>query len=679
MWMDSRTAFLIFIAAIVSIAVVLFQYFFKNKEKSKLNILLSVLRFVTLFVALLLLINPKLVKDDFYLEKSKLLVLVDNSSSIAEYVGVDRTKNYVRQLLGNTDLIERFDILPFAFGNALHGMDSMTFTEENTNIERALRQAIELNRTENTVITLLSDGNQTYGNDYQYTALGSQVEVLPIVLGDTTTYEDFVVSRVNLNKYAFLGNRFPVEATISYQGDSDRSTDIQIILNGTRVHRETIDFSKTSKSKTITTLIAANSVGVKSVLVEVGSFENEKNTVNNQKERVIEVIDEKTNIILVSSMLHPDIGALKKAVEANEQRSLKLVKPNSTTRVFDEADIVILYQPTPNFGPMVKNLATRAIPTFTITGTKTDFRFLNEINSDRFSVVDGYPEQEVFGKINNGFTPFDISQLNIDGYPPLLSNAGPVTLNGKADFLMNQQIKGVDMASPLVALWNENQTKHLALFGENIWQWRAQSFRDGGSFVNFDAFMGKLMVYLSQSGKRDRLELDYEKVYDGAFGARLRASYFDETFIFEANANLLLRLKSEKGATQEIPMIVRGNYFEATLDNLPSGLYDFTVKETNSNIMKSGSFKILEFEAEKQFLSSDYERLTRLAENHDGETYLPSEIDSLLDKLNTKNNYVPVQKNRQKVVSFIDFRVLLGVMAISLALEWLIRKYNGLL
>ena len=126
-------------------------------------------------------------------------------------------------------------------------------------------------------------------------------------------------------------------------------------------------------------------------------------------------------------------------------------------------------------------------------------------------------------------------------------------------------------------------------------------------------------------------------------------------------------------------MIIRGNYFEAILDNFSAGTYDFTVLETNSNIAKSGSFKILHFEAEKQFLSSDYDRLSRLAENNNGSVFFPSKIDSLLQKLNAEDRYVPIQKNRQKIVSFIDFRIILVVMALSLALEWLIRKYNGLL
>ncbi|WP_343486374.1 vWA domain-containing protein [Allomuricauda sp. d1] len=678
--MDTKTVLLIILAAIVSIAVVLFQYFYGNKRSGRFRIALSFLRFVAIFSGLLLLINPKFVKNNFYVEKLKLLVLVDNSSSMGEADKAEKVQQHARELANNSTINGRFDVFQYGFDTDFRPLDSLTLSGKGTNINRALQKAVELNGNSDAVAVLFSDGNQTVGNDYQFFKTPISMQLNTVVLGDTTKYQDLAVRRVTLNKYAFLGNRFPIEATINYQGNQSISTSVRVLLNGTQVHRENLTFSKNQNGKTVSALVTAQSVGVKSVEVTVGQLQNERNTANNSKETAIEVIDEKSRIALISDFLHPDIGALKKSIEANEQRSVAIVNPRLDTNFFDDIDVAILYQPTSSFDKAYQEIQARAISTITITGTKTDLNFVNRKNENRFSLETGYPEQEVFGVTNQVFPHFDISGFDSNGFPPLLSDAGPLTFVSEADVLMNMKIKGAVMESPLMAIWNGQQTKNVVLFGENIWQWRAQSFRDQGNFEQFDNFMGKLLVYLSQSGKRERLQLDYEKVYEGVGRARIRASFFDKTYVLDDSANLVLRVKNEEtGALNEIPMLYKSGYHEAVLENLPDGSYSFTVTETKENISKSGTFKILEFDAEKQLYSSDHERLFRLAENNGGSVYHPNEIDTLLQDLQTGDRYVPIQKNRQKVVSLIDFKVLLGLMALALATEWLIRKYNGLL
>ncbi|MFT5679087.1 MAG: hypothetical protein ACI9FY_001636, partial [Patiriisocius sp.] len=41
--------------------------------------------------------------------------------------------------------------------------------------------------------------------------------------------------------------------------------------------------------------------------------------------------------------------------------------------------------------------------------------------------------------------------------------------------------------------------------------------------------------------------------------------------------------------------------------------------------------------------------------------------------------FATIQKSEQKTVPLIDWKYLLGLIALTLALEWFIRKYNGLI
>ena len=66
----------------------------------------------------------------------------------------------------------------------------------------------QLYRNTNYPIVLFTDGNQTIGNDYAF-SFQENISVLPVVLGDTTTVLDLKINQINVNKYAFLKNKFP--------------------------------------------------------------------------------------------------------------------------------------------------------------------------------------------------------------------------------------------------------------------------------------------------------------------------------------------------------------------------------------------------------------------------------------------------------------------------------------
>ncbi|MFK7813488.1 MAG: VWA domain-containing protein, partial [Maribacter sp.] len=295
------------------------------------------------------------------------------------------------------------------------------------------------------------------------------------------------------------------------------------------------------------------------------------------------------------------------------------------------------------------------------------------------NVEEGYPNQEVFGVLNPSFTKFDITDFSMDEFPPLNSNAGPIVIPTDGETLLQMKIQGRTMQSPLLYAFEIDKYREVFLMGENIWKWRMQSFRNQQDFQNFDDFIGKLMLYLSSNKGKNRLDVDYESVYEGSNDTKIKASYFDEAFVFDSNASLLLKLKNTKsGSSQDIPMLLKNNFHEADLTDIPPGEYTFTVLVTNENRSKSGSFTILDFDVEKQFLSTNYKKLEQLAVTTNGKLSFPNKTDSLIQSFVNSERFVPTQKGTKNIVSLIDFRVLLGIIIAALAAEWFIRKYNGL-
>ncbi|PIF01259.1 MAG: hypothetical protein CR994_01475 [Maribacter sp.] len=677
--MQTTTALAIILAAIAALLVVVFQYYYRPKIKGRLRVLLAFLRYLAVFCTFLLLVGPKFIKKRFFLEKSNLIVLVDNSSSMKDSIGRDQINTILENFNGSVDLKDKFNIQRYKFDRELSVLDSLDLNGNATDIAKAIKTLNTIfDHSRQNAIVLISDGNNSLGDDYGYYGNQQESIIFPLVVGDTTRYDDLRIAQVNSNKYAFLGNKFPIEVFVSYDGDGNISPKLRITMNGEAVHSQKLQLSKNNNSASITVLLNASSVGLKTLRISLDPLGNERNTTNNNKNVAIEVIDEKTDIAIVSELLHPDIGALAKALESNEQYSVNILKPVAGIGKLKDVDLIVLYQPTSSFSKVYGFIAKSDIATFTITGPKTDWDFLNKVQGS-FSKNSYNQAEEVSPLVNKGFSRFSIPDMDFDNYPPLETNLGETAILKENEGILGQKIKGSDIGEPLLVVLDDNQRREAVLFGENLWKWRGQNYREQENFDYFDELIGKIVLYLSVNGPKDRLVLDYRSFYDRSNDVKITAGYFDESFTFDPDARITLHLKNRKDdVTQDFPMLLKGRYYEADLSNMPSGEYTFSVKVKDGNLTKSGSFNILDFDVEQQFTSSNYKKLERLAKDTGGRLFFPGETKKLIEGLLANDQLKPIRKADENVVSLIGFRFLLGIIIVALAVEWFIRKYNGL-
>ncbi|UCD60190.1 MAG: VWA domain-containing protein [Flavobacteriaceae bacterium] len=677
--MQIQTVLLILLAAILAVVLVIYQYHYKTRDRGLLNITLSFLRFIALFCVFLLLINPKITKDQYSLEKTNLIILSDNSSSISQVKDAEQLRGVKDQIKNNTDIKERFSISEFTFGTALNTSDSLSFTEKATNIGQALSSLNEIYTGSNTAVLMLTDGNQTLGEDYEFYARQQKFPIYPLVIGDTTSYQDIRIDQVNTNKYAFLKNKYPIEIFVSYKGENAVSTVLTIAEDGQNLYRNQLNLNEIKNSQIISTVLDAASVGIKNITINLSPLENERNIANNTRQIGIEVIDEKTKIALISNILHPDLGALKKAIESNEQRTVSILKPSLSPNELEQFDLFIIYQPDTSFEKIYEYIKNKGANKFTITGPKTDWRFLNRVQSS-FQKNSFDQKEEVTPILNQGFTHFDITDMVVSEFPPVETTLGELLITASYENILSQRIKGVDLNEPLFSVLETNTGREAILFGENLWKWRVQSFREDQEFKKFDDFISKVILFLANAKSRSRLALEYENIYQGLNQATIKATYFDETFVFDNNATLKILISGiDNNIRRQMPMLLKDGYYEADIRTLPSGNYSFTANVEDKNLAKSGKFTILDYDLEQQLLSSNYKKLDRLAKGTKASLFFPSQASRIIEDLMEDNRYIPVQKSKQNVVSLIDFKILLGIIAAALTAEWFIRKYNGLI
>ena len=200
------------------------------------------------------------------------------------------------------------------------------------------------------------------------------------------------------------------------------------------------------------------------------------------------------------------------------------------------------------------------------------------------------------------------------------------------------------------------------------------------SFNSFDNFMGKLVQYLSSNQVKSRLSLNYESFYNGNDDVKITAQFFNKNYEFDRNANLNVTLVNKNTkASNTFPFILKNTSYQVDLSGLEPGEYEFTVSVTNENMSKSGVLQILDYNIEQQFLNADVAKLQQLANNSNGKAFFIDSINGLTNDLMNDSKFATIQKSNKNVVPLIDWKFLLGIIVLSLGLEWFIRKYNGLI
>ena len=108
--MSTNTILLLLGAVLIALLVSYFQYFFKAKTKGKITYVLAFLRFLGLFLILVLLINPSIEIKSYQIQKSSLAVAVDNSKSISLLTENNEVSGLVERIKNNKALNAKFDL-----------------------------------------------------------------------------------------------------------------------------------------------------------------------------------------------------------------------------------------------------------------------------------------------------------------------------------------------------------------------------------------------------------------------------------------------------------------------------------------------------------------------------------------------------------------------------------------
>ncbi|MDG2431943.1 MAG: hypothetical protein P8M54_05725, partial [Flavobacterium sp.] len=178
--MTTPTLLLLFVSILIAAGLSYFQYLYKAKNKSKVNLFLAFLRFLSIFGVLLLLINPIISSSTLEIIKPSLAIAVDNSSSIANLKAETTASLIVKKLQENPAIQEKYAVQTYQFDSEAKPLDTLNFKGKQTNLDAIAKDLKVINKNVVFPTILITDGNQTTGSDYVY-SFDANNAVFPVI------------------------------------------------------------------------------------------------------------------------------------------------------------------------------------------------------------------------------------------------------------------------------------------------------------------------------------------------------------------------------------------------------------------------------------------------------------------------------------------------------------------
>ena len=596
-------------------------------------------RFLGIFCLLLLLINPRYQARQSIIVKPGLLVAWDGSKSISFSGAETRVKDVIGEIRDNGELNEQFEVQYFGFGESLMMGDSLSFSSGQTDINRALRQLNQLSSSRTSPILLVSDGIQTVGQNYVY-GVGDQ-KVFPVIVGDTIQKNDLEISQVNANAYVTMGNLFEVEAFVTYSGEGTVASDLRLEKEGQLIDSEPLLFKEANRSQRVVFEVPSDEPGQHLYRMILTPFPDEQETLNNQEVFEVEVVNSQMKIAVIYAFPHPDLGVIKQSLEREKKKEVKLIPVSEwTPEEEDQYSVYILFQPDERFRGLLSSLNEKGKNYFLITGASSDWDFLNDMQQAFHKQVmmlseDAYP---VFAQ---EFQSFYTEDLGYRDFPSLKVNLGEVDFRVPQETLLWQSINGIESRQPLLTVYQEEGARRVALFGEDLWKWRAFVFQRDQDFDRFDRFFDALIQYLFLTERKQSLELFYEKTNFDDQRVQIKARKYDGNLNLDLSSPLELRID---GGEQEYSMYVNNGYYEVQLGDLMPGNYTFRIVDPTTEATRSGSFEVVSYSAEQMSLTSNVPGMTYLAER----TGRPCVLSFTIERgLRSVDEPTPIQARRE--------------------------------
>lgn len=650
------------------------------------------IRFFVLFFISFLLLSPVIKYFLLYFDNPIIIVAQDCSESIGlvKHASLKSKDDYKKHFIEfDKNLATKFDVKNYTFGDRLEDTLSFNFDKKETDFSELFNEINSKYINYNIgALVISTDGIYNKGGNPLYASKDFSFPIYVIALGDTTHKRDLIIKNAISNSIAFSGDYFPIEVLLSSYGFQNQVASIEVIHQGKVIVNQLVVIDKNDFSKQIKFEIQAKEKGLQSYQIRVAGKEGELSLINNSRQIIIDVVDDKKKVLILSHAVHPDIGAIKTALELNKNVQIESFTFDQFKKNVSEYQLVIFHQiPTHLFNTqkIVSRLQQDLIPTFFIIGSGTDINSFNQLKTGNQIQNNKGLNEQLIPKLNNSFKLFELDDKFIEliqECPPLLAPFGDYISDNQMDILLYQEIKGIKTNMPLLYFTKEipGQTAKTAfLFGEGIWQWRIKDYLLHENHDQFDGFINKIVQYLALDIKKDRFMVYQNRIFNENEEIQLRAEFYNQSYELNNEPEVTFELSNGDNKKYNYQFSRNGKAYSINLGRLPEGNYRYLAKTEfeGKKYEKNGEFKVVPVNIEHLDLTANHHLLNQLAMQSGGKLFYPNQLKELLKELEGSDSIKPISHSIVDLVDIIELKLLFFLFVFFLSLEWFVRKYLG--
>lgn len=688
---------------VVFVGITLWSYYKTNELNWNQKIFLSLLRFSAITLLLILLLNPIFFTRSAEYRSSQFLVLLDKSESTSLLKGSYNGLNSYRDVLDNLyDPPVDVEFESYGFGSVLRShaiTDSLITRDADTRILDAIEQVASLDQEKDGII-LVSDGIITDRNDPIFEVQGLNMPFYVIGLGDTSKVRDISISEVQRNSIGYYESTHSLEILIQANGFENQSTNL-VVLNdsGDQIDKIPITFSSPLQSLIIPISLNLNNLGLQKYTIRIEALGGEWTTINNEMSTTINVIDNTIEILHIASLIHPDVGMIRRLIATNPQMKLSTWTLDTKGEILEELadapltspDIIIWHgvlSTNVYNNEYIRPLLNDAIPSLylhipsPITTSNNPLSNSGKIPDNwLFTSVGNVQIQQDYETSNN---PIVDNMTTLSGTNPSLT----ALLNSDIDYarpIINARYIGDGSVMPV--LYTEENNDHRKAYIA-AWNWFlfSQSIRDEErTFV--DQLFTNLLFWLSNDPSNDLFEITTSRtsysIFDEVhFDASLRNEQSQPDNDASVEVLIYSNDDSNSNPINNIQLVPEGQgQYSASLDLAFEGTYKYQaiVRKNGAEIdRKDGEFVIQDSNKEFIETAQNTTLLTTIASNSGGEFFDFSKMDTFWANLSEQGKLEGKTLEKESYWYPVQHIFWFILVLIFLGFEWFFRKWWNL-
>jgi hypothetical protein len=677
----------LFVALSIILAVgISYFIYFRNTDSLSLTttqkVFLAILRGFSLFLIFLFLLSPSIERIKKIKQLPILAVAFDNSQSLQPYG--DSYNEFAKTI--KNKFADDYQLEFWSFGAKVANTESFTGTDRRSDYGQMLKTLKNnyLNKNIGALI-LFGDGIYNQGQDPENFASGLKFPVYSIGVGDTTRKTDASIRNVKTNKIAFLKNKFPVEIELKFSKLKNKIAYIDIENNHKSVYSTTVSITSDDDFKLEFANLEASEVGLHHYKIKIRPFDGEANLKNNEYEFVIQIMENKQNILMLSDSPHPDLGAIRTSMKELQNYDVKILAGNTIPDSLSSYSLIILNQL-----PSLKNVASKLlttikesrIPVLFLVGPNSMLEQLNSLDMG-LKISSSTNTEEVQSVFDSNFSLFVLSDATkeiIESSPPLLSPFGNTELSPAIQNLVFQNIRNIRTNKTMMAFGADKGRKVGFIVGEGLWRWRLYDFQVNGNHEAFDELVQKTIQYLALKENEDNFNVYHPALFQETDNIEFTAELYNDSYQLVNSPDVSIRIKNDSLKEYTYLFDRTDDYYRLNAGNLEPGDYTFEseTKLGNQSFTENGSFSIVKNEIEIQNNQADFGVLFQLSQQTGGRFYPFKNQDKLLDDIKA-NKQITVQQHQQTLqTEWINLKGLFFLLILLLGAEWFYRKYWGI-